>query len=114
MMCQSVAILESIKKMRGQGGMTKAQLQLAEEQARDIEAMTTEIKEVKADVAELKTSVATIDGKLDLLIKQSENKPFMQAFKDLIACRGFWIVLALIVIGIYGIDLSGIRGLIGQ
>lgn len=113
-MCKSKAILETLKKTKGHGGMTKAQLELAEAQAEDIEQMKTEIKEVKADVAELKTSVATIDGKLDLLIKQSESRPFLQVFKELINTRGFWIVLALIVIGIYGIDLSGVRNLIGQ
>lgn len=113
-MCKSKAILETLKKTKGYGGMTKAQLSLAEAQAEDIEQMKTEIKEVKADIARLKTDVASINGKLDILIKQSENRPFLQVFKELINTRGFWIVLALIVIGIYGIDLSGLKGLIGQ
>lgn len=89
--------------------MTKAQLALAEAQAEDIQMLKNEIKDVKTDIAELKTEVAGINGKLDLLIKQSESRPFLQVFKELINTRGFWIVLALIVIGIYGIDLTGLR-----
>lgn len=111
-MCKSIAVLETIKKTKGQGGMTKSQILLAEAQAEDIQAMKEEIKAVKADIAELKTDVATMDSKLDLLIKQSENRPLLQMLKELINSRGFWIVLALIVIGIYGIDLSGLKDFI--
>lgn len=118
-MCRSKEILESIKKQRGQGGMTKAQISLAEAQAEDIESMKKEITDVKRDVSELRTEVsqikvdiANMDGKLDLLIKQSENRPLLQIIKELINTRGFWIVLALIVIGIWGIDVSGLRGLL--
>jgi hypothetical protein len=102
-------VLETIKKTKGCGGMTKAQIQLAEAQAEDMQAMKKELQEVKMDIASLKTNVANIDGKLDLLIKQSESRPFLQVFKELINTRGFWIVLALVVIGIYGIDLTGLR-----
>ena len=108
-MCKSVLVLETIKKSKGQGGMTKAQIMLAEAQAEDIQAMKNEIKAVKDDIADLKTEVAGMSGKLDLLIKQSENKPFLQIFKELINTRGFWVVLALIIIGIYGIDLSNLK-----
>lgn len=108
-MCHSVDVLETIKKTKGCGGMTKAQLALAEAQAEDIQMLKNEIKDVKTDIAELKTEVAGINGKLDLLIKQSESRPFLQVFKELINTRGFWFVLALIVIGIYGIDLTGLK-----
>lgn len=111
-MCRSVDILETIKKTKGQGGMTKSQIMLAETQAKDVRDMKEEIKSVKEDIAELKTDVASMSGKLDLLIKQSENRPFLQIFKELINSRGFWIVLALIVIGIYGIDIADISGLL--
>lgn len=94
--------------------MTKSQLMLAEAQAEDMQAMKKELQEVKSDIASLKNDVAGINGKLDILIKQSENKPFLQIFKELINTRGFWIVLALIVIGIYGIDLSGLRDIISK
>lgn len=109
-MCgKSKTALEVIKKTKGCGGMTKAQIQLAEEQMEDMAEMKNEIKAVKADVADLKRDVAKMDGKLDILIKQSENRPLLQMIKELINTRGFWIVLALIVIGIYGIDLSGLK-----
>ena len=113
-MCKSVVVLETIKKSKGQGGMTKSQIMLAEAQAEDMQEMKRELKEVKSDIASLKTDVAGISGKLDLLIKQSESKPFLQIFKELINTRGFWIVLALVVIGIYGIDLSGLKDFVSK
>lgn len=111
-MCKAVLVLETIKKTKGRGGMSALQVQLAEAQTEDLMAMKEEIKGVKADIAELKTDVASMSGKLDLLIKQSESRPFLQVFKELINTRGFWIVLALIVIGIYGIDIAGLKDLI--
>lgn len=111
-MCRSVIVLETIKKKKGKGGMTESQLMLAEAQAEDMQTMKRELQEVKQDISSLKTDVASISGKLDLLIKQSENKPFLQIFKELINTKGFWIVLALIVIGIYGIDLAGLKNFI--
>lgn len=111
-MCKSIAVLETIKKTKGQGGMSESQILLAEAQAEDIQAMKEEIKAVKADIAELKTDVASMDSKLDLLIKQSENRPLLQIIKELINTKGLWIVLALIVIGIWGIDISGLKGLL--
>lgn len=108
---KSRTALEVIKKTKGQGGMTKAQIQLAEEQMEDMAEMKQEIKAVKADIAELKTDVASINGKIDILIKQSENRPLLQIIKELVNTRGFWVVLALIVIGIYGIDISSIKNL---
>lgn len=113
-MCRSVVVLETIKKSKGCGGMTKSQLMLAEAQAEDMQAMKRELQEVKSDIASLKNDVSGINGKLDILIKQSENKPFLQIFKELINTRGFWLVLALIVIGIYGIDLSGLKDIINK
>lgn len=118
-MCKSKDILETLKKTKGHGGMTKAQISLAEAQAEDIESMKKEITDVKRDVSELraevsqiKVDIANMDGKLDLLIKQSENRPLLQIIKELINTKGLWIVLALIVIGIWGIDVSGLRGLL--
>ena len=112
-MCQSVTVLETIKKTKGCGGMTKAQIALAEAQAEDMQTMKKELQEVKSDIADLKTDVASMSGKLDLLIKQSENKPLLAVIMELIKTKGFWIVLALVVIGIYGLDVAGIKGLFG-
>ena len=111
-MCRSADILETIKKTKGCGGMTKSQIMLAEAHIKDIQAMRTELKSVKTDIADLKTDVAGINGKIDILLKQSESKPVLQIVKELINSKGFWIVLALIVIGIYGIDLTGLRDFI--
>lgn len=112
--CKSVTVLETLKKSRGRSGLTPAQIQLAEAHAEDMQAMKKELQEVKSDISILKNDVAGINGKLDILIKQSENRPFLQIFKELINSKGFWLVLGLIVIGIYGIDLAGLKGLISQ
>ena len=112
MCCKSVDVLETIKKTKGCGGMTKSQILLAEAQAEDMQTMKKELQGVKEDIAGLKTDVANMSGKLDLLIKQSENKPLFTVIMELIKTKGFWIVLALAVVGIYGLDLAGLKGLI--
>lgn len=112
MCCRSVDVLETIKKTKGCGGMTKSQILLAEAQAEDMQTMKKELQGVKEDIAGLKTEVANMSGKLDLLIKQSENKPLLTVIMELIKTKGFWIVAALAVIGFYGLDIAGLKGLI--
>lgn len=50
-------------------------------------------------------------GSLDILIQLSEHKPLLQIIKELKDCKGFWIILALIIIGFFGLDLSNLKGL---
>ncbi len=112
-MCKSATCLETIKKTKGKGGMTPAQIKLAEAQAEDYADMKQEIKSIKEDLSEVKKELAGMGGKLDLLISQSQNKPFLQVVKDLIGCRGFWIVLALLIIGYFGLNISDLKGILG-
>ena len=124
-MCRSVVVLETIKKSEGNGGMTQSQLLLAEAQAEDMSSMKKEIQDIKSDMAGLKTEVTGISGKLDLLIEQQKNKTFLeitktiitsiiQIAKEIINKKGFWVVLALMAIGKYGIDLQGLKELINK
>ena len=124
-MCRSVVVLETIKKSEGHGGMTQSQLLLAEAQAEDMSSMKKEIQDIKSDMAGLKTDVTGISGKLDLLIEQQKNKTFLeitktiitsiiQITKEIINKKGFWVVLALMAIGKYGIDLQGLKELINK
>lgn len=112
-MCKAATVLETIKKTKGKGGMTPAQIKLAEAQAEDYATMKAEIKEIKSDLSDVKRELAGMGGKLDLLISQSQNKPFLQVVKDLIGCRGFWIVLALLIIGYFGLNISDLKGILG-
>lgn len=112
-MCRAAIVLQTIKKTKGKGGMTSAQLELAEAQAEDMQSMKQEIKSIKEDLSDVKKELAGMGGKLDLLISQSEHKPLLQIVKELKDCRGFWIVLALLVIGYFGMNLGDIKGLIG-
>jgi hypothetical protein len=117
-MCKQAVVLDTIKKMRGKGGMTASQIQLAEAQAEDYAEMKKEIQEMKSDVGDLKKGVtdmrselSTMKGSLDILIQLSEHKPLLQIVKELKDCKGFWIILALIIIGYFGLDLSNLKGL---
>ena len=119
-MCKQAIVLDTIKKMRGKGGMTASQIQLAEAQAEDYAEMKKEIQEIKSDVGDLKKGVtdmkselSTMKGSLDILIQLSEHKPLLQIIKELKDCKGFWIILALIIVGIFGLDLSNLKGLFG-
>lgn len=112
-MCRAVIVLQTIKKTKGKGGMTSAQLELAEAQAEDMQAMKQEIKDIKADLSDVKRELAGMGGKLDLLISQSEHKPLLQVIKELKDCRGFWIVLALLIIGYFGMNISDLKWIFG-
>lgn len=112
-MCKAVIVLQTIKKTKGKGGMTSAQIELAEAQAEDYSEMKQEIKSIKEDLSEVKRELAGMGGKLDLLISQSEHKPLLQIVKELKDCRGFWIVLALLVIGYFGMNLGDLKGIFG-
>ncbi|MBQ8671038.1 MAG: hypothetical protein IJ525_00780 [Alphaproteobacteria bacterium] len=117
-MCKAQVILETIKKTKGKGGMTALQIELANAQAEDYRDMKREITSIKSDMnavkndlSEVKRDLASVTGKLDLLIKQGENKPLLTIILELIKNKYFWLVVSLIVIGVYGLDLSGLKGL---
>lgn len=110
-LCRAGLILETIKKTKSKGGMTSAQIKLAEAQAEDYASMKQEIKEIKTDVGELKREVgdvkvkiADIGGKVDILVNQ----------KRLTDNKYFWIVIMLIMVLIAGVNhLSELSKLIG-
>lgn len=117
-MCRAATVLNGIKNTAKKGGMTSAQIKLAEAQAEDYADMKREIQEIKSDVSDLKKGVtdmkselSTMKGSLDILIQLSEHKPLLQIVKELKDCKGFWIILALIIIGYFGLDLSNLKGL---
>lgn len=119
-MCRQTDVLEVIKNTEGKGGMTASQIKLAEAQAEDYAEMKKEIQGIKSDVSDLKkdfndikSELSTMKGSLEILIQLSEHKPLLQIIKELKDCKGFWIILALIIIGVFGMDLSNLKGLFG-
>ncbi|MBQ8678066.1 MAG: hypothetical protein IJ529_06320 [Alphaproteobacteria bacterium] len=110
-MCKAALVLSTIKKTKGRGGLTPLQLQLEEALTEDLMAMKQEIKELKEDVSELKADMSSMNGKLDLLIAQAEHKPLLQIIKELKDCKGFWVAVALLIIGAFGMNIEGLKSL---
>ena len=85
-MSQQAVVLDTIKKTKGKGGMTSAQIKLAEAQSEDYAEMKREIQElkndvgdVKKDVADVKNGLSEINGSLKILLndkKLTDNKYF--------------------------------------
>ena len=63
-MCKQSVVLDTIKKTKGKGGMTSAQIKLAEAQSEDYADMKRELQELKTDVNEVKKEV--VDVKVEL------------------------------------------------
>lgn len=95
-MCRAAIALETIKKTKGKGGMTSAQIKLAEAQSedyaemkREIQSLKTDVGEVKKEVGDVRVQLAEIKGNIDILLENSKIK------SSLINNKYFWIVMAL-------------------
>lgn len=85
-MSQQATVLDTIKKTKGKGGMTSAQIKLAEAQSedyaemkREIQELKTDVCDVKRDVSEVKNSLSEIKGNINVLLndkKLTDNKYF--------------------------------------
>ena len=85
-MSQQQVVLDTIKKTKGKGGMTSAQIKLAEAQSedyaemkREIQELKTDIGDVKKDVSDVKNSLSEIKGNINVLLndkKLTDNKYF--------------------------------------
>ena len=95
-MCKAATVLDTIKNTAKKGGMTSAQIKLAEAQAEDYADMKREIQEIKSDVGDLKKEInsaniqlAKITGSIDIILKNSEAKT------TLLNNKYFWIFLTI-------------------
>lgn len=93
-MCKQAVVLDTLKKTRGKGGMTSAQIKLAEAQSEDYAEMKKEIQEVKSEVTDVKEAIvvlqtrfAELQGKIDIILKNSEQKD------TLLNNKYFWITV---------------------
>lgn len=117
-MCKQKAVLETIKQLKGRGGMTTAQVNLAEAQCEDYQEMKREILEIKNDVSELKkdniglnSKVDTVCAKLDLLLQQNQNKPLLKILSDLKDNKFFWFWLTIITLLVCGVSIGDLKGI---
>lgn len=104
-MCRAAMVLETIKKTKGKGGMTSAQIKLAEAQSEDYADMKKEIQEIKNDVSNVNSKVDKVDnkvsnmeiqlaeikGNLNILLENSKTK------QKLIDNKYFWIFLTVFI-----------------
>ena len=102
-MCKAKIVLETIKKTKGHGGMTPAQLQLAEAQSEDYQQMKKEIGELKTDMSEIKNGfnsfgeeLAYVKGRVDMIVDNMHKKGFVELLLEMISKKGFW---ALLIVG---------------
>ena len=100
-MCKQSVVLDTLKKTKGKGGMTSAQIKLAEAQSEDYADMKKEIQEIKTDVNDVKDKVGSVEnkvsnveiqlaeikGNLNILLENSKTK------QKLIDNKYFWIFL---------------------
>lgn len=99
-MSQQQIVLDTIKKTKGKGGMTSAQIQLAEAQSedyaemkREIQELKTDIGDVKKEVSDVKSGLAEIKGSLNILLGQ----------KKLTDNKYFWICIIITIMLLAGV-----------
>lgn len=97
-MTSSSIVLETIRKTKNKGGMTAAQIKLAEAQAEDyadmkkeLQELKTDVNDMKKDVSDVKVQLAKITGNIEILLENSKIK------SKLIDNKYFWIFLILVV-----------------
>ena len=121
-MCKQKAVLETIKNTKGRGGMTPAQLQLAEAQSEDYPEMKKELREIKTDMVSLKDSMGDLQkeqgyirGQVDILVNKN-NRGFYELTIELIRTKSFWalaiIISTLYLCGKYNISPKDVVGVI--
>lgn len=114
-MCKQAVILDTIKKTKGKGGMTSAQIKLAEAQSEDyadmkkeIQELKTDVNDIRKDVNDVKVHLAKIEGNIDILLENSKIK------SKLIDNKYFWIFLMLTLCLFAGVNhLSELKEILG-
>ena len=107
-MCKQKGFLEAIKKTRGRGGMTPAQIELAEAQCEDYRDLKQEVVEIKKTAEETKSELEYIRGQVDILVKESQNKNGFVLALEIIRTKSFWtfatVVSVIYLCGKYNIN----------
>lgn len=115
-MCKQSLVLDTIKKTKGRGGMTLAQVKLAEAQSedyaemkRELQSLKTDVSDVKKEVGDVKVQLAKITGNIDILLENSRVK------SKLIDSKYFWIFLTIMFCLFAGVThISEIAKILGR
>ena len=106
-MCKQKIVLETIKKTKGRGGMTSAQIQLAEAQTEDYQDLKREVVEIKKTTDETQSKIEYVCGQVDILVRNSQRNGFILIL-EIIRTKSFWtlatICSVLYLCGKYGIN----------
>lgn len=99
-MCKQAVVLDTIKKTKGKGGMTSAQIKLAEAQSEDYAEMKRELQELKTDVNDVKkefvnvkVQLAEIKGTIDTVLDTMKENGQTKA--KLLENKYFWIFITV-------------------
>lgn len=95
-MCKSKILLDSIKKRKNHG-MSKAELELAEAQAEDMEKFDKDISGLKKLVTEHIAKTDAVLERIDPLIEQAHQ---MALVKKILGSWKFWVMALLILIAV--------------
>lgn len=114
-MSKQATALDMIKSRKDKGGMTTAQLRLAEAQSEDYSEMKQQVQEIKQKVEVVEQKVdnveiqlASIKGSVDIILENSRYK------SKLIENKYFWATIMLLLVLIAGINhLSDLIKLFG-
>lgn len=114
-LCKQAVVLDTLKKTKGKGGMTSAQIKLAEAQAEDyadmkkeLQGLKSDVSDVKKEVEDVKVKIADIGGKVDVLLENSKIK------SKLIDNKYFWIFLTVFACLFAGVThLSELKAFFG-
>jgi len=113
-LCKQSVVLDTIKKTVKKGGMTSAQIKLAEAQAEDYADMKKELQGLKSDFGEMRkefgdvrTRLGKIEGNIETLLEIS-NRPKLTENKY------FWIFITVVACLLAGVThISELKGLLG-
>lgn len=114
-MCKQAVVLETIKNTAKKGGMTSAQIKLAEAQSEDyaemkkeIQGLKTDVNDVRKELGDVKIHLAKIEGNIDILLENSKIK------SKLIDNKYFWFFLMFTLCLFAGVNhISELKAILG-
>lgn len=113
-LCKQSLVLDTIKNTAKKGGMTSAQIKLAEAQAEDyadmkkeLQGLKTDLGEVRKEVGDVRVELSEIKGNVKTLLEIS-NRPKLTENKY------FWIFITIIACLLAGMShLSELKAFFG-
>lgn len=106
-MCGQKTVMDMLKTMPDNGGLSKTAMLLHEKQCEDFEKMNAKIVKIEKDIEELKTNSKLTDEKVDkILLLLTSNTSFNAFFSKLLDVKYFWLWLIIITGLIFGVNFE--------